>query len=122
MIVYHYTTEDGLNLINKTGVLQISNAETTMDAAYGDGWYFTDISPDKCNFSVASLCWQKASEDVLKRTEYYLKYDIDSDILIKCREHVYVVYNADGEKMRFLEKSKNVDCPLKPCKNCKKYR
>ena len=125
MIVYHYTTEEAFNEIGRTGQFRSSNPWTTMDAAYGTGWYFTDLGPDTCDVAVSYHCWRNTSNSVLIRVKYYLKFDIEPKILQKTREHVYMVRSWDKELIKYLGGDKNKGCSLKPCETCdkaKKYR
>jgi len=125
MIVYHYTTEEAFNEIGRTGQFRISNPWTTMDAAYGTGWYFTDLGPDTCDVALLYHCWRNTSNDILKRVEYYLEFDIDSKILKNTREHVYMVGSWDEKSIKYIGGYKNKGCSLKPCETCdkaKKYR
>jgi hypothetical protein len=96
-----------------------------MDAAYGTGWYFTDLGPDICDMVVAYNCWMNTTSAALERVEYYLKFDIDSRILKKTREHAYMVPTWDQELIKYLEGEKNKVCSKRPCETCeeaKKYR
>lgn len=45
MIVYHYTSEKAYYEIMGTGEFRLSTISTAYDAAYGIGWYFTDLAP-----------------------------------------------------------------------------
>lgn len=125
MIVYHFTTKESFDEINRTGDFKPSNPWTSMDAAYGTGWYFTSLNPDTCDMAVAYYCWRNTSNTVLQRVEYYLKFDIESKILNKTREHVYMVRNWDKKSIKYLGGDKNKNCSLKPCETCdkaKRYR
>lgn len=118
MILYHYTTKEGYDEIQRTGTINPSNPWTTMDAAYGTGWYFTDLDPEKCDVMVIYYCWNNTSDTVLQRVEYYLKFDIDSTILKKTREHVFMVESWDRGLIKHIGSYKNRDCPKKPCNTC----
>lgn len=120
MIVYHYTTEESYNEIQRTKIIRPSDPWTTMDAAHGNGWYFTDLEPQTCDMGVAYHCWRNTSTNVLEKAEYYLKFDINSQILINCREHVYMIQKWDENLIKYLGGGKNKDCGLKPCLTCKK--
>lgn len=123
MIVYHYTSKESFDEIKRTGEFKPSNPWTTMDAAYGFGWYFTDLDPDTCDMELTYNCWRNTN--VLNKVQYYFKFDIDASILQKCREHVYMVRKWDRNLVKYLGKYKNKDCPLKPCETCeegKKYK
>jgi len=118
MIVYHYTSKEFYDEIMRAMTLKPSSPWTTMDAAYGIGWYFTDLGPDICDMAIAYRCWQDTT--ALYRTEYYLKFDIDAKILKKCREHVYILEKWDKDLVKYLEGQKNKSCSLKPCETCEK--
>jgi hypothetical protein len=118
MIVYHYTTLEGFNEINRTGHLKPSDSNTTMDAAYGDGWYFTDLGPENCDYHIANQCWRTTHDSVVARVSYWFKYDIDPSILHHTRDHVYLLKNPDPTLTKFLGKQKKAPCPLKPCNIC----
>jgi len=120
MIVYHYTSKESYDEIVRTGKFRPSSPWTTMDAAYGIGWYFTDLEPDTCDMAIAYHCWRNT--DLLGRVQYYLKFDIDISILKRCREHVYMVTEWDKNLIKYLGGYKNKDCKLKPCETCEKRR
>ncbi len=123
MIVYHYTTKEASGEITSSGEIRPSNPWTTMDAAYGTGWYFTDLGPDTCEMAIAYRCW--GNSNVLNRVQHYLKFDIDGSILEKCRERVYMVREWNKNLIKYLGSYKNKECPSKPCYNCetgKKYK
>jgi hypothetical protein len=100
MIVYHYTTKSSLDRITSSGQFAPSNPWTTMDSAYGNGWYFTDLSPNTCDVALAYYCWRRT--DVLNRVRYYLKFNIDDSILEECRQHVYMVSSWDANLIRHV--------------------
>lgn len=116
MIVYHYTTKESSSEITSTGQIRPSNPWTTMDAAYGTGWYFTDLGPDTCEVVIADYCWRNPK--ALNRVQYYLKFNIDASILERCREHVYMVRKWDKNLIKYLGNYKNKECPSKPCYSC----
>jgi hypothetical protein len=119
MIIYHYTTKECYDEIRRAGQFRPSSPWTTMDAAYGTGWYFTDLGPDTCDIAVAYHCWQ--NPDLLERVQYYLSFEIDASILKRCRrEHVYMVNAWDNNLIKYLGGDKNKDCGLKPCHTCEK--
>ena len=120
MIVYHYTTKEAFDEIMKTKQFLPSSPWTTMDSAYGTGWYFTDLDPNTCDIAVAYYCWRDTSQEALKRVEYYLKFDIDSQILKNSRGHVFMVQKWDKDLIKYLSGNRNKDCPLKPCETCEK--
>ena len=123
MIVYHFTAKESYDEILRTKNIVPSNPWTTMDAAYGSGWYFTDLTPDTCEMAVAYHCWRNSN--ALERIQYYLKFDIDFSLFKKCRDYVYMVDNWDKNLIKYLGGYKNKDCPKKPCGTCetgKKYK
>ena len=44
--LYHYTSEDGAIGIEETQTIKSSTKEGSRDARFGDGVYFTDMSPE----------------------------------------------------------------------------
>lgn len=123
MIVYHYTTKSSFNDITTSGQIAPSNPWTTMDSAYGTGWYFTDLGPDTCDMALAYHCWNDAN--ILDRVQYYLQFDVDTSILKKCRQHVYILSTWDAKLIKYIGGYQNKECSEKPCSTCekgKKYR
>lgn len=115
MILYHYTTKQSYEEIIRTGTIHSSNPWTTMDAAYGHGWYFTDLAPDKCDAWTVAHCWRSLS--VFEKVEYYLKFDIPDAILKHCRDHVYMITAWDN-RIQYLEGKANTKCPKGACLAC----
>ncbi len=95
MILYHYTSTPSFNEITRTGQLNPSDPWTTMDAAYGHGWYFTDLAPDQCRAWTVAYCWRQL--DIFARVDAYFKFEIPDGIATRCREHVYVVKQWDQQ-------------------------
>lgn len=123
MIVYHFTAKESYAEILRIKNLMPSDPWTTMDAAYGSGWYFTDLTPDTCEMAVAYHCWR--TNNALERVQYYLKFDIDPSLLKKCRDYVYMLTNWNKNLINYLGGDKNKNCPKKPCGACetgKKYK
>ncbi|MCK5581894.1 MAG: hypothetical protein KAJ18_11545 [Candidatus Omnitrophica bacterium] len=121
--VYHYTTKEAYDEIMRTKQLLPSSPWTTMDSAYGTGWYFTDLGPDQCDMSVAYYCWKNAN--LIDKVRYYLAFDIDDSILKSCRAHVWMINKWDESLITYVGGDKNRDCSSKPCSTCekgKKYR
>jgi hypothetical protein len=118
-ILYHYTTEEAFNRIVETRRFKPSTPWTRMDAAYGTGWYFTDLGPDVCDMVVAYQCWRRTSDYALQRVKRYLKFAIESSILRNPRKHVYMVEKRDERRIKLVGAGEKNDCPLKPCKTCK---
>ncbi len=116
--VYHYTTKEAYDEIMRTKQLRPSTPWTTMDSAFGTGWYFTDLGPDKCDISIAHHCWK--NPDIIDRVKYYLEFDIDDSILKPCREHVYMVTTWNTNLITYIGGFQTKDCSLKPCHTCEK--
>lgn len=89
-----------------------------MDSAYGTGWYFTDLDPEKCEAFIAYYCWRNGN--LIDRVRYYLKFDVDNSLLKECREHVYMVGRWDNNLIKYIGAYSNSDCPKRPCSNCDK--
>jgi hypothetical protein len=85
MICYHYTTKEGYEAINRTGQFMPSYFSVALDASYGPGWYFTDLTPDTPDGVLYQLWGQPAPE----RVKYYIEVDINPEWLENCRPHVY---------------------------------
>jgi len=85
MIVYHYTSEDAYDQIIQTREFRPSFFSTALDAVYGKGWYFTDLSPSSPDEELYQLWGQPEPE----RVRYYLVFDIDRTLLQNTRSHVY---------------------------------
>jgi hypothetical protein len=85
MIVYHYTTKGRLSSILKTRRFFPSYFSTTLDSAWGEGWYFTDLPPSRSNRVLYEL-WGQA---VPGRVKCYLAFNIDPSFLEETRPHVY---------------------------------
>lgn len=120
MILFHYTTKESYDEIWHTKEFKFSNPWTTMDSAFGTGWYFTDIDNLKCESFISYSCWRQAAFD---RVRYYFKYDIDDSILTKCgRDHVYLVKNWQQSKMNLIDHGENKMCGKRPHENCAEYQ
>jgi len=122
MVVYHYTSKSSFDQILASGTLlrsspalMRSNPWTTMDSAYGDGWYFTDLPPDKCDAWTVAHCWRSVS--AFNKVENYLKFEIPEGILKHCRDHVYMLSTWD-QRIRYLEGKATPRCPKAPCILC----
>ena len=118
MIVYHYTSKQSFDEIIGTNQFKPSDPWTTMDARFGEGWYFTDLGPNTCDMAIMYHCWKDTS--VLERVEYYLKFDIDNSILESHREHVFMVALGkwNSNLIKYLAGSAMTTCPSKPCATC----
>ncbi len=122
MIIYHYTTKRSFDDIKRTGELKSSRQWTIMDAPYGKGLYFTDLTPAICDMAIAFYCWRNTAYTIMKRIDYYLKFNIDPKVLSKTREHVYMVQEWDNESIRYLGGGKKERCALMPCDVCDKAK
>jgi len=115
MILYHYTTKQSYDEIIRNNTIHPSNPWTTMDAAYGHGWYFTDLPPDKCDAWTVAYCWRSLS--VFEKVEYYLKFDIPDTPLKRCRDHVYMITAWDN-RIKYLEGNATPKCQKGSCLAC----
>lgn len=87
MRVYHYTSEDSLLKIITSNLFHPSYLNPQMDTAFGEGWYFTDLSPDTTpNEDLEQSLWMRREPLKSKR---YIAFDIDDSLLQFCRPNVY---------------------------------
>jgi len=91
MILYHYTNKDSYESILKNKRLIPSNGFIQQDAAYGNGWYMTDKTPDECKGWTVAYCWQRVDHEIFGKVEYYLKFNVPDSLIEKGREHVYLI-------------------------------
>jgi len=115
MILYHYTSKAAYRNIMATGKIVASNPWTTMDSAYGSGWYFTDLEPTNCDAWTVAHCWRRL--DVFDRVESYLKFEIPESVTRKCRDHVYMV-NQWGNSIKYLDGGDTPRCSKGSCFMC----
>ncbi len=115
MILYHYTTKQSYDEIIRSNTIRPSNPWITMDAAYGLGWYFTDLPPDKCDAWTIAYCWRSLS--VFEKVEYYLKFEIPDELTKRCRDHVYMITGWDN-RIQYLEGKATPKCSKGPCLVC----
>jgi len=115
MVLFHYTSKDSFNEILRTKKILASDPWTTMDAAYGHGWYFTDLAPNQCDAWTVAYCWRSLS--VFNRVEYYMKFDIPDGSLKYCREHVYMLSKWD-DRISYIEGKETPKCSKGPCIMC----
>ncbi|KAK7095435.1 hypothetical protein V1264_006839 [Littorina saxatilis] len=54
MEVYHYTSNDGLKAIEKSGFIEESSLVRADDAAFGTGVYLTTLTPEQGRQRIAS--------------------------------------------------------------------
>lgn len=85
MILYHYTTKDACDEIIKTRKFGPSFFSTTLDSTYGQGWYFTDLSPLESD----KVLYQLWGGPEPERVDNYLKFEIDNILLRSGRSHVF---------------------------------
>lgn len=85
MIVYHYTSEDAYDQIMSTQEFLPSLFSIVLDAAYGEGWYFTDLDPSVSDHELYQLWGQPAPQKIRR----FLVFNIDSTLLQRTRAHVY---------------------------------
>jgi hypothetical protein len=114
--LYHYTTKSNLDSILATNKIKASDPLTTMDAAYGVGYYMTDLGIDKCDIAIAFRCWK--SIKALGKIECYIKFEVEDDVLTKCRDNVYLITNWDIAKVKFIEGKEIPSCSKYPCETC----
>ena len=95
MRVYHYTTEESLNLMISSKKFIPSSFITSDDSQYGPGWYFTDLSPLTNIITLLYHLWKIRDGGGTRAISYafkakkYLEYEIDSKYLDLCRPNVY---------------------------------
>lgn len=115
MILYHYTSTSAFDQILRTREILPSDPWTTMDFAYGRGWYFTDIPPTQCDAWTVAYCWRSLS--VFNKVESYLEFDVPDGLATRCREHVYMIGTWD-KRITYLEGKQTPKCPKGPCLAC----
>jgi len=91
MILYHYTSKDSYVSMTNNKKWNPSNGFIQQDAAYGHGWYMTDIDPDKCHGWTVAYCWQRIDREIFEKVEYYLKFEVPDSMIKRGREHVYLI-------------------------------
>jgi hypothetical protein len=115
-VLYHYTSKESYDLIVKTNTLNSSDPWTTTDAAYGHGWYMTDLDPQKCDIAIALNCWKDI--DALRKVEYFLQFEVDDSEYIECRKNVFLIGKWDNSKIKYIKGDKIPDCSKRPCTTC----
>ncbi|HBC47207.1 MAG TPA: hypothetical protein DCZ43_09190 [candidate division Zixibacteria bacterium] len=120
MRLYHYTSEANYQSIIRSKTIMPSNPWTTMDSAYGTGFYFTDLGPNKCEMLVMSRCWNNIN--VSDRVQYYLEFEVDLSLIRKCRDNVYVVENWDTTLIQHIKGGHSETCNRKPCISCERAK
>lgn len=87
MKVYHYTSEYSLSIITTSSEFRPSYLNPAMDTAFGEGWYFTDLSPDTTpNDDLQKSLWMRVEPT---KCQCYLAFEIDDSLLKECRPNVY---------------------------------
>jgi hypothetical protein len=115
MILYHYTSKAAFDQIISTGKIRPTDPWTTMDKAYGHGWYFTDLPPDKCDAWTVAHCWRTISE--FTKVQCYLKFEIPDGLAKYCREHVYMLSSWDNS-VKYIEGKETPKCGKGSCFVC----
>jgi hypothetical protein len=115
MILYHYTSKTAFDQIISTGNILPTDPWTTMDKAYGNGWYFTDLAPDQCDAWTVAHCWRTVSE--FGKVQCYLKFDIPVGLAKHCREHVYML-SAWDSRIKYIEGKATPKCGKGSCFVC----
>ncbi|MBO3763062.1 MAG: hypothetical protein QXS21_00460 [Thermoproteota archaeon] len=86
MIVYYYTSKSEYDQIIRTKEFRPSYFLKVVDASYGEGWYFTDLSPTTPNAVLYSHLWYQPMPKLVER---FLAFDINPNFLQNVRPHVY---------------------------------
>jgi len=115
MALYHYTTETRHNQILESGVLQPST-NTQTDAAFGEGWYFTDLGPTTCEKVLMKYCWERLT--LFQRVKYYFRLQPVGAVAEWRKPYVYFVPLRANVSFTILENGPIPDCSLKPCSTC----
>ncbi|MGW4958007.1 DNRLRE domain-containing protein [Nonomuraea sp. NPDC004186] len=98
--LYHYTTEEGMKAIIKSGLLLPSlKAVNPKDARYGDGQYFTDIEPGTKRRGQLSWAFIR-NQFQGKRFTHYVMIDVTNLQVVRGRKNVYVVPNSQPLDIR----------------------
>jgi len=112
-VVWHYTTEDSINDINRTKKFFPSMFKPT-DTTFGQGWYVTDLPPSTPIQELCDYLWTNHSSETQEKTKAYVKLEIDDDYLVDCRPHVYllklesVTGNVLDVGMKYADRNKNI--------------
>ncbi len=118
MRLYHYTNYFAYQSIFATKEFKPST-NTAVDAGYGMGWYFTDISPDSCEIQIYNECFGGPNPN--KRIDYYLYIDIPDRYIKKGKNHIYLVPIDAKLGFTVIAHGRKNDCPNKPCETCPNY-
>lgn len=118
MKLYHYTSKESYEQILAMRELKPSVNSTT-DASYGPGWYFTNLGPESCEMNIKIKCW--GSNIPQKKIEYYFCFDVPDDGYIPCRENVYLIPLGPQPQWKLESHGKKMECPRKPCEKCPNY-
>jgi hypothetical protein len=71
-----------------------------MDAAFGPGWYLTDLPPSTSAQTVVRNNWRANVGKA--RARCYLEFDIDPSLLTRTGEHNYLVRKWDDKGISFI--------------------
>jgi len=111
--VWHYTSENAINEIQRTKHFSPSVFKPT-DTTYGQGWYVTDLSPSTSILDLCDYLWTDRSQKSQEKTKAYVKLEIDEKYLVYCREHVYLLRleSVSGDVLdvgkTYEDKNKNI--------------
>lgn len=97
---FHYTDERAYNQIRRTRRFRQSTRFTSMDAAYGNGWYFTDLPPSTDDTTIMQTCWRGGVNPT--RLGYYLEFEIDPALATRTGVHTFVVKKWDSGRIRLV--------------------
>ena len=93
--LFHYTTQNGLQGILESQSLRPSLvALNPADARYGDGQYFTDVTPgtkSRIDLSRAFLGFPFQA----RRFTHFVEVDMTNLVVVRGREGVFVILNSE---------------------------
>ena len=96
VVLYHYTSAEGLRAILAAGLLQPSTAaRNPADARYGDGQYLTDIPPGTMTPAQLSARFIRNPYQG-RRFTHYLAINVTGLTVLQGRPHVFVVPNSQA--------------------------
>ncbi|MEU4240265.1 HYD1 signature containing ADP-ribosyltransferase family protein [Actinoplanes sp. NPDC026619] len=96
--LYHYTDEDGMNGIVKSGEIRQSTGE---NARFGDGQYFSDVRPGSMPLYKMSELFFRTSKKA-DRITHYVEISVRSLDVQEPRPHTMVVLNSGNLNVRGL--------------------
>jgi len=100
MRLYHYTPRKSYRNIRKTGTLLKSTRETSMDAASGPGWYFTDLPPTTDARTIMKNNWGRNVGKA--RVGCHLEFEVDPSLVTRTGKHSYLVRNWNEDRISFV--------------------